>query len=125
MSASRSSISSCGAAIVRSIRVRFLRPRRAPRICGAAPRRKEPPRFADALSAKPSDAFAGAGIASFELADDFEAIGRAFESEAEQLEAAPQSRWRRADALEHSSPPGRAGRDYGAPLVPIRLTRGA
>jgi hypothetical protein len=29
------------------------------------------------------------GVASFELADELEAIGRAFESEAEELEAAP------------------------------------
>jgi hypothetical protein len=50
----------------------------------------EPPRFADALRGEAERCFRLAqGIASFELADELEAIGRAFESEAEELEAAP------------------------------------
>jgi hypothetical protein len=59
---------------------------------------EEPPRFAAALRSEAERCFRLAqGIASFELADELEAIGRAFESEAEELEAAPQrnpvSRW--------------------------------
>jgi hypothetical protein len=57
-------------------------------------RDEEPPRFADALRSEAERCFRLAqGIASFELADELEAIGRAFENEAEELEAAP---------LEHS-----------------------
>ncbi len=61
---------------------------------------EEPPRFADALHSEAERCFRLAqGIASFELADELEAIGRAFESEAEELEDAPHrigssaSRW--------------------------------
>jgi hypothetical protein len=62
-----------------------------------------PPRFADTLRSEAARCFRLAqGIASFELADELEAIGRAFESEAEGLEAAPQPRWQRGDAMvEH------------------------
>jgi hypothetical protein len=53
----------------------------------------EPARFADALRGEAERCFRLAqGIASFELADELEAIGRAFESEAEELEAA-RHRW--------------------------------
>jgi hypothetical protein len=59
-----------------------------------------PPRLPDALRGEAERCFRLAqGIASFELADELETIGRAFESEAEELEAAPQgigsseSRW--------------------------------
>jgi hypothetical protein len=45
--------------------------------------------LADALRGEAQRCFRLArGIASFELADELEAIGRAFESEAEELEAA-------------------------------------
>ncbi len=54
---------------------------------------EEPPRFADALRGEAERCFRLAqGITSFDLADELEAIGRAFESEAEELEAAPH-RW--------------------------------
>jgi len=71
---------------------------------------EEPPRFADALRSEAERCFRLAqGIASFELADELEAIGRVleaigrvFESEAEEFEAAPQPRWQRGDAVvEH------------------------
>jgi hypothetical protein len=49
----------------------------------------DPPRLADALRSEAERCFRLAqGIASFELADELEAIGRAFESEAEDLQAA-------------------------------------
>ena len=49
----------------------------------------EPPRLPDALRGEAERCFRLAqGIGSFELADELEAIGRAFESEAEELEAA-------------------------------------
>jgi hypothetical protein len=58
----------------------------------------EPSRSSDALRGEAERCFRLAqGIASFELADELEAIGRAFESEAEELEAEPHrssvSRW--------------------------------
>ena len=64
---------------------------------------EEPPRFVDALRSEAERCFRLAqGIASFELADELEAIGRVFESEAEEFEAAPQPRWQRGDAVvEH------------------------
>ena len=40
------------------------------------------------------------GIASFELADELEAIGLAFEIEAEELDAASQIQWQSGDVLE-------------------------
>jgi hypothetical protein len=50
----------------------------------------EPLGLADALRSEANRCFRLAqGSASFELADELEAIGRAFESEAEELEAAP------------------------------------
>jgi hypothetical protein len=53
----------------------------------------EPPRSSDALRGEAERCFRLAqGIASFELADELETIGRAFEREAEELEAAPH-RW--------------------------------
>ena len=53
----------------------------------------EPSRSSGALRGEAERCFRLAqGIASFELADELEAIGRAFESEAEELEAAPH-RW--------------------------------
>jgi hypothetical protein len=49
----------------------------------------EPPRLEDALRSEAARCFRLAqGIASLELADELEAIGRAFESEAEELEGA-------------------------------------
>jgi hypothetical protein len=60
----------------------------------------EPPALVDALRSEAQRCFRLAqGIASFELADELEAIGRAFESEAEKLEAPPKLRWQRGDAL--------------------------
>jgi hypothetical protein len=60
----------------------------------------ELPGLADALRSEAARCFRLArGIASFELADELEAIGRAFESEAGELEDAPHrigssvSRW--------------------------------
>jgi hypothetical protein len=48
----------------------------------------QPPFLADALRVEAQRCFRLArGIASFELADELEAIGHAFESEAEQLES--------------------------------------
>ena len=48
----------------------------------------QPPVLADALRVEAQRCFRLArGIASFELADELEAIGQAFESEAEQLES--------------------------------------
>ena len=53
----------------------------------------EPPALVDALRSEAQRCFRLAqGIASFELADELEAIGRAFESEVEKLEVAPH-RW--------------------------------
>src|SRR5712692_5568983 len=61
---------------------------------------EDPLRFADALRGEAERCFRLAqGIASFELADELEAIGRAFESEAEKLEAAPKPRWQYGVAL--------------------------
>jgi hypothetical protein len=49
-----------------------------------------PPFLADALRVEAQRCFRLArGIASFDLADELEAIGQAFESEAEQLESRP------------------------------------
>lgn len=49
---------------------------------------QQPPLLAQSLRAEAQRCFRLArGIASFELADELEAIGRAFESEAEELEA--------------------------------------
>ena len=48
---------------------------------------EEPPRLADALRDEAERCFRLAqGIASFELANELEAVGRAFESEADELE---------------------------------------
>jgi len=59
-----------------------------------------PEALADALRGEAERCFRLAqGIASFELADELEAIGRTFESEAEELEAPPQPRWQRDDPL--------------------------
>jgi hypothetical protein len=68
----------------------------------------EPLALADALRGEAARCFRLAqGIASFELADELEAIGRTFESEAEELEAASQPRWRRGDTLvEHLAAAG-------------------
>jgi hypothetical protein len=61
----------------------------------------EPLGLADALRGEAERCFRLAqGIASFELADELEAIGRAFESEAGKLEAA-KPHWQRDDALVH------------------------
>ena len=61
---------------------------------------KRPP--ADALRGEAQRCFRLArGIASFELADELEAIGLAFEIEAEEVEAASQMHWQSGDALEH------------------------
>ena len=55
---------------------------------------EEPPRFADALRSEAERCFRLAqGIASFELADELEAIGRAFESEADEVETAMLPAW--------------------------------
>jgi len=63
---------------------------------------EEPPRLANALRSEAQRCFRLArGIASFELADELEAIGRAFESEAKELETAPQMLWQCGNALEH------------------------
>ncbi len=63
---------------------------------------EEPPRLADALRSEAERCFRLAqGIASFELAAELEAIGHAFECEAEELETAPQMHWQAGDALEH------------------------
>jgi len=63
---------------------------------------EEPPRLANALRSEAQRCFRLArGIASFELADELEAMGRAFESEAKELETAPQMLWQSGNALEH------------------------
>jgi len=55
---------------------------------------EEPPRLADALRGEAQRCFRLArGIASFELADELEAIGRVFESEADELETAMTPAW--------------------------------
>jgi hypothetical protein len=53
-----------------------------------------PPQLADALRGEAQRCFRLAqGIASFELADELEAIGRAFESEADEVETAMLPAW--------------------------------
>jgi hypothetical protein len=53
-----------------------------------------PPRLADTLRGEAQRCFRLAhGIASFELANELEAIGRAFESEADELETAMAPPW--------------------------------
>jgi hypothetical protein len=55
---------------------------------------EEPPRLADALRSEAQRCFRLAqGIASFELAHELEAIGRVFESEADELETAMPPPW--------------------------------
>ena len=55
---------------------------------------EEPPRLAIALRGEAQRCFRLArGIASFELADELVSIGRAFESEADELEAAIAPDW--------------------------------
>jgi hypothetical protein len=69
----------------------------------------EPRGLADALRGEAERCFRLAqGIASFELADELEAIGRAFESEAEELEAAPQRNGRSVSRWSMSPPQSRA-----------------
>ena len=55
---------------------------------------EEPPRLADALRDEAERCFRLAqGIASFELANELEAIGRAFEGEADELETGMAPAW--------------------------------
>jgi hypothetical protein len=66
----------------------------------------EPRGLADALRGEAERCFRLAqGIASFELADELETIGRAFESEAEELEAAPQGIGSSVSRRSSMSPP--------------------
>jgi hypothetical protein len=68
----------------------------------------EPRGLADALRGEAERCFRLAqGIASFELADELEAIGRAFESD-EELEAAPQRNGRSVSRWSMSPPQSRA-----------------
>ena len=63
---------------------------------------QEPPRFADALRGEAERCFRLAqGIASFELADELEAIGRALATEAEELDTATRRLGGSAVSLEH------------------------
>jgi hypothetical protein len=72
-------------------------------------RDEEPPWVAAALRSEAARCFRLAqGIASFELADELEAIGRAFENEAEELEAAPQRVGSSAQRWSMSPPRSRA-----------------